>query len=220
MNKKKDILEKGAILQRDGETYAIVPDMKGGLCTPTNLRNIADVAEKYNAAALKITGAARIAIVGIQEDDIDSVWKDLDMDMASPIGLCVRSVKMCPGTDFCRLGLQNSIKIGMKLDELYSGKALPNKFKMGVSGCKNSCAESYLRDLGLIGSKKGWKVVIGGNAGGKPRIADIIAEELSDDEVLSLTDKIIKWYEKQPKRMRLSKLIATEGIEAVKKNIL
>ena len=108
----------------------------------------------------------------------------------------------------------------MKLDELYSGKALPNKFKMGVSGCKNSCAESYLRDLGLIGSKKGWKVVIGGNAGGKPRIADIIAEELSDDEVLSLTDKIIKWYEKQPKRMRLSKLIATEGIEAVKKNIL
>ena len=118
---KKNLVEKGSIIQRDGETYAIVPDIKAGICTPDVLRNIADVAEKYNAAAIKITGAARFAIVGIKEEDLDNIWKDLNLKSSYSIGHCVRSVKICPGTTFCKLGLQDSLKIGLKLDELYLG---------------------------------------------------------------------------------------------------
>lgn len=59
--KKKDLLEKGAIVQRDYETYAIAPHIAGGICEPSTLRRIADVAEKYNAQALKLTSAQRIA---------------------------------------------------------------------------------------------------------------------------------------------------------------
>ncbi len=60
---KTDLLDKGAILQRDKETYAIAPRIPGGICNPATLRKLADVAEKYHAAALKVTGAQRIAIV-------------------------------------------------------------------------------------------------------------------------------------------------------------
>ncbi len=220
MDKKKDILEKGAIVQRDGETYAIVPDIKGGICNSKILRKIADISDKYNIETLKITSAARIAMVGIQEDDIDKVWQELDMESGFPIGLCVRSVKICPGTTFCKLGLQDSVKIGIEIDKLYSGMELPNKFKIGVSGCQNCCAESYVKDLGLIGSKKGWKIVVGGNAGAKPKIAEIIAEDLSDKKALEIIDKIMTWYKNYPKRMRLSKLITSEGIDKVKKEII
>ncbi len=58
---KKDILEKGAILQRDKETFAVAPHIPGGITSPNQLRKIADVAEKYNAQALKLTSAQRIA---------------------------------------------------------------------------------------------------------------------------------------------------------------
>ena len=61
----KDILEKGAIVQRDKETFAIAPHIAGGIIDPAGLRKIADVAEKYHAKVLKITSAQRIAIVGI-----------------------------------------------------------------------------------------------------------------------------------------------------------
>jgi len=91
--KKKDLLEKGAIVQRDYETYAIAPQMPGGICEPCRLRKIADVAEKYSAKALKLTSAQRIAIVGLAESDIDAAWHDLDMPPGAAIGLCVRSVK-------------------------------------------------------------------------------------------------------------------------------
>ena len=112
MGNKKSILEKGALIQRDGETYAIVPDIKGGLCTPEVLRKIADISEKYALAAVKLTSAARIALVGIKEEDIDAIWEELGMNSANPVGLCVRSVKLCPGTTFCKLGLQDAVSHG------------------------------------------------------------------------------------------------------------
>ena len=65
--KKTDLLGKGAIVQRDYETYAIAPHLPGGICTPQVLKKIAEVAEKYKAKALKLTSAQRIAIVGINE---------------------------------------------------------------------------------------------------------------------------------------------------------
>jgi NAD(P)H-nitrite reductase large subunit len=72
--------EKGAILQRDKKTYAIVPHFSVGLVTADDLRKIADVADKYNVAAMKITSAARIAMVGFKKEDIDQAWQDLGID--------------------------------------------------------------------------------------------------------------------------------------------
>ena len=69
---KGDLPEKAAILQRDGETYAIAPHIHGGIVYPDTLRKIADIAEKYGAAALKLTSAQRIAIVGLKEEDLDA----------------------------------------------------------------------------------------------------------------------------------------------------
>jgi len=44
---------------------------------------IADIAEKYGAAALKITSAQRIAIVGLKEEDLDSAWGELGLKPGS-----------------------------------------------------------------------------------------------------------------------------------------
>ena len=218
--KKKDLLEKGAIVQRDYETYAIAPQMPGGICEPCTLRKIADVAEKYNAKALKLTSAQRIAIVGLAESDIDAAWHDLDMPPGAAIGLCVRSVKICPGTTFCKRGKQDSVQLGMEFDSKYHGMELPSKFKIGVSGCANSCAESWIKDLGLIGMPKGWKVVVGGSAGAAPAIAEVLAENLSDDEAMELADKIINYYKNCDTKKRLGRYIKEIGLEEFKKAVL
>ncbi len=216
---KTDRLDKGAILQRDRETYAIVPHIAGGICTPEVLRKIADVAEKYGAKAIKATGAQRLAIVGLKEEDLDNVWKELGMDPAAAVGMCVRSVKFCPGTTFCRLAQQDAVKLGLKLDEMYHGYTLPAKFKIGVSGCPNCCADSWVRDIGLIGTKKGWKVVVGGNSGSKPRIAQVLAEGLSDEEAIEIVSKVIDRFKGYEKVQRIGKLINDIGIDRFKKEI-
>ena len=90
--------EKGAILQRDKETYAIAPHIPCGLVTPQLLRTLADVAEKYDVQAIKITGATRMALLGLKEEYIDAAWSELHLDIGAAVGLCVRSVRTCPGT--------------------------------------------------------------------------------------------------------------------------
>ncbi|NFS28302.1 NAD(P)/FAD-dependent oxidoreductase [Clostridium botulinum] len=217
---KKDLLDKGAILQRDKETYAIAPHLTAGLITPEQLRTLADVAEKYEVKAVKVTGAQRIALVGIKEEEIDNAWKDLDMKPGAAVGLCVRSVKICPGTTFCKKGLQDSVAIGSKLDGLYHGKNLPNKLKIGVSGCPQSCADNHIKDIGIYGMTKGWVVQIGGKGGLKPRLADKIAMNVSEEKLFPLVEKIIQIYsENATARERLGDYIDRVGLEEVKKQI-
>ncbi|MDF0592634.1 NAD(P)/FAD-dependent oxidoreductase [Methanotrichaceae archaeon M04Ac] len=216
----KDLMEKGAILQRDKETYAIAPHIAGGIIDPAGLKKIAEVAEKYNAAALKITSAQRIAIVGLKPEDLDFAWADLGMKPGAAIGLCVRSVKICPGTTFCKRGLQDSVGVGLKLDELYHGMDMPSKFKMGVSGCPNSCAEPAVKDLGLMGTAKGWTVLVGGNAARKPRLGVVLAEALSDEEALALVEKVIGYYKANAEKQRLGEFIEEIGFEKFQGEVL
>jgi NAD(P)H-nitrite reductase large subunit len=206
--------EKGTILQRDKETYAIAPHIPCGVTTPAQLRSIADVAEKYKCQALKLTSAARIAIIGLREEDVDQVWADLGMTPGHAVGLCVRSIKVCPGTDYCRLGLQDSLAIGMQLDDRFHGMELPNKMKMGVSGCTNNCAENCIKDIALMGKKKGWTVTAGGNGARKPRLADQVAEDLDDDAAMALIDRIIAFYRDNGKKgERIGQMIDRIGLE-------
>lgn len=215
----KDLLEKGAIVQRDKETFAIAPHIPGGIASPDLLRKIADVSEKYGAAAIKVTSSQRMAIVGLKEDDIDNAWEDLGMKPGAAIGLCVRSVKICPGTTFCKRGQQDSVGLGLKLDEIYHGMELPSKLKIAVSGCMNSCAENAIKDIGIMGTPKGFTVMVGGSAGLKPRLADTIAEELDEEEVLALVDKIITYYKTHTKKQRLGKVIDEIGLETFKTEV-
>jgi NAD(P)H-nitrite reductase large subunit len=219
---KKDIVEKGAILQRDRETYAIAPHIPGGITDTATLRKICDVADKYKVQAVKLTSAQRIALVGIKEEDLDNVWKDLNQKPGAAIGLCVRSVKICPGTTFCKRGVQDSVGLGLKIDAIYHAMELPNKMKMGVSGCMLSCSEVWVKDIGVMGTPKGWKILVGGNSGTRPRIADVLVEAVAtQEEVLEIIEKIINWYKAEPKKeQRLCRIVEQMGIDAFKQAVL
>jgi len=213
--------DKGVILQRDKQSFAVAPHIPCGVVKPETLRKLADVADKYGAAALKITSAARIAIVGLKEGDVDNVWSDLGMKAGAAVGLCVRSVKACPGTTFCKRGIQDSLGLGLKLDEKYHGVELPAKFKLGVSGCANQCAETCIKDIGLVGLPKGWKVLVGGKGGGRPRLAQELAKDLSTEEAIALVDKIIEYYKANGKpRRRLGAMIEKMGFDNFKSAVL
>lgn len=215
------VLPKGAILQRDKETFAIAPHLPGGVTNAATLRKIADVAEKYNAAAIKMTHGQRIAIVGLKRDDVDKAWSDLGMEPGAAYGMCVRYVNFCPGTTFCKRGQQDAVGVGLKLNELYHGLTLPSKFKIGISGCPNSCTEPAVRDLGLLGTSKGYMVMVGGNAGVRPRLANTIAEFVDEPAVYPLVEKIINYYKENGRtNERIGSMIDRIGLEEFKTAVL
>lgn len=213
---------KAAILQRDNQTYAIVPKTGlAGLLNAEILRKLADVVEKYQIPVVKLTASQRIALVGIKEEDVNKVWDDLGMEPAPATGLCVRSVQACPGSSFCKYGKQDSLSLAAKLDQLFSGTPLPNKFKMGISGCPLNCCEAWTRDFGAFGKPNGFTVVIGGNAGAAPHIGKVLAEGLTEEQVVDLATRLISYYKDNAKNgERMFKFVERLGIEEIQKALL
>lgn len=211
----------GAILQRDKTTYAIVPRIPGGLLSADHLESLANVVRKYNIPIVKITSGQRIALVGLQEKDILAVYEDLKMDPGRAIELCLHYVQACPGTEVCKFGIRDSLGFGIQLENLLAGKDLPAKMKIGVSGCPFCCGENFVRDIGLMGKKNGWTVSFGGHSGNRPRVGDILAEDVSDAEAIDLIDKCFNFYrENAKKKERTSRFIERIGLEEFKKNVL
>lgn len=214
-------IPKGAILQRDKETYAIVPKTVAGLLNAEILRKLADTIEKYQIPVVKLTTSQRIALVGIKGEDVDKVWADLGMEPAPASGLCVRSVQSCPGNAFCKYGKQNSLALAERLDSIFSGLAMPNKLKMGISGCPLNCCEAWMKDFGAFGKPKGFTVVIGGNSGSVPHIGQLLVEDLTIDEVVAVARKLINYYKGNAKNgERMHKFVARAGLEEIKKVVL
>lgn len=216
---KSDILAKGAILQRDQETYAIAARLLGGVMDVATGRRIADAAEKYGVEMLKVTGDGRLALIGVKQEDIDAVYGEMGFKAQAGIALCQQYIKVCPGNTFCQRGQQDTLGMARKIDErFYPYPKISAKVKIGIAGCFNSCAEPAIKDIGLIGLPKGWTLMVGGAGGKDPMIAEIIARNLSDDEVLEIMEKLLKYYRglssrPQTRNLRLGVILKKEGKE-------
>ena len=84
-----------------------------------------------------------------------------------------------------------------------------------------NCAESYVRDLGAFCTPDGWTVIVGGNSGGRPRIGDVIAKKLAEEQVVALFGKCLDYYAKNARpRERMPRFVERIGIEEFRKAVL
>ncbi|OZE94423.1 nitrite reductase large subunit NirB [Rhodococcoides fascians] len=183
-----------ANIQRDG-TFSVVPQIKGGVTTPDQLRKIADVADKYRVPLVKVTGGQRIDLLGIKKEDLPKVWGDLDMPSGFAYGKSMRTVKTCVGSDFCRFGLGDSTALGIALEDRFQGLETPAKLKLAVAGCPRNCSEALCKDLGVVsvGEDK-WEIYVGGAAGAHIRKGDLLATVVGADEVIRVAGIFIQHY--------------------------
>jgi nitrite reductase (NADH) large subunit len=183
-----------ANIQRDG-TFSVVPQMKGGVTTPEQLRRIADVAERYDVPMIKVTGGQRIDLLGIRKEDLPKVWADLGMPSGYAYAKSFRTVKTCVGQEFCRFGVGDSTSLGIAIESRFQGLESPAKLKLAVTGCPRNCAEAYVKDVGVVGVEGGrWEIYIGGAAGAHVRKGDLLATVDTAQEVLTLTGRFMQYY--------------------------
>lgn len=185
-----------ANIQKDG-TFSVIPQMKGGVTNASELRRIADVADKYAVPMVKVTGGQRIDLLGIRKEDLVSVWKDLGMNSGHAYGKSIRTVKTCVGSEFCRFGTQNSTQMGIDLETMLANMWSPHKVKLAVSGCPRNCAESGIKDVGIIAVESGWELHIGGNGGMKTEVAKFLVKVRSAEEVKEYTGAFLQLYREE-----------------------
>jgi len=209
-----------ANIQKDG-TYSVVPRMWGGVTNPSELRRIADVADKYAIPMVKVTGGQRIDLLGVKKEDLPKVWADLDMPSGHAYGKSLRTVKTCVGSEFCRFGTQDSTSMGIALEKDLFGMWSPHKVKLAVSGCPRNCAESGIKDIGIIAVDSGWELYVGGNGGIKTEVAQFFVKVKASDEVLEYSGAFLQLYREEAFYLeRTAHYLARVGLEHAKARVV
>src|SRR5450830_169144 len=209
-----------ANIQKDG-TYSVIPRMYGGVTTPNQLRKIADVADKYAVPMVKVTGDQRIDLLGVKKEDLVGMWKDLDMPSGYAYAKGIRTVKTCVGSEFCRFGTQNSTQMGIDIEKAFDHMWAPHKVKFAVSGCPRNCAESGIKDVGIIGVDSGWEIYVGGNGGIKTEAAQFLCKVKGHDDVLEYSGAFIQIYREEARYLdRTVHWIERVGLEYVKQRVI
>ena len=209
-----------ANIQKDG-TYSVVPRMWGGETTAAELRRIADVVDKYRIPTVKVTGGQRIDLLGVKKEDLQAVWADIGMPSGHAYAKGLRTVKTCVGSEWCRMGTQDSTQMGKDLEHALVGMHAPHKVKLAVSGCPRNCAESGIKDVGVIGVESGWEIYVAGNGGIKTEVAQFFAKVTTAAEVLEVSGAFLQLYREEGWYLeRTVHYVARVGLQHVKQKVL
>ncbi len=213
-----------ANMQKDG-TYSVVPRMPGGEVTPEGLIVVGQVAKDFGLYT-KITGGQRIDMFGARVEQLPQIWRrlvDAGFESGHAYGKSLRTVKSCVGSTWCRYGVQDSVGMAVELELRYRGLRSPHKLKLGVSGCARECAEARGKDVGVIATDKGWNVYVGGNGGQTPKHAQLLAEDLTSEELLRTIDRFLMLYIRTADRLQRTAPWVEEyegGLDAIRAVIM
>jgi nitrite reductase (NADH) large subunit len=209
-----------ANIQKDG-TFSVVPRMWGGETSAAELRRIADVVDKYRIPTVKVTGGQRIDLLGVRKSDLPQVWRDLGMPSGHAYAKALRTVKTCVGSEWCRFGTQDSTRMGKELERALWRMYAPHKVKLAVSGCPRNCAESGIKDVGVIGVDSGWEIYVAGNGGIKTEVAQFLVKVATHGEVLEHAGAFLQLYREEGWYLeRTVHYVARVGIDSVRARVV
>ncbi len=209
-----------ANIQKDG-TFSVIPRMWGGETNAAELRRIADVVDKYRIPTVKVTGGQRIDLLGVKKQDLPAVWRDLDMPSGHAYAKALRTVKTCVGSEWCRYGTQDSTAMGKALERALWRMYAPHKVKLAVSGCPRNCAESGIKDVGVIAVESGWELYVAGNGGIKTEVAQFLVKVQTSNEVLEYAGAFLELYRQEGFYLeRTVHFVARVGLDYVKRRIV
>ncbi|WP_250645481.1 nitrite reductase [Salidesulfovibrio onnuriiensis] len=203
----------GCVVERADGSYEIKPRMPQGRLDAQTLDKVNDVVRLYGLPGVRATAAQRLVLEGVPAEHVDAV-----VGHVNGVGEeCPSMVTLCPGGGSCKRGLQSTRDMARKLETLLNALGpMPAMIKCGLSGCPRCCGESFVRDVGLMGSARGWAVLFGGNAGRNVRAGDELIADAPEAEALAVIRAVLEYYAANAKaRERTARFVERVGIDAV-----
>ncbi|MDQ2694817.1 MAG: nitrite reductase large subunit, partial [Pseudomonadota bacterium] len=149
------------------------------------------------------------------------VWADLALPSGHAYAKALRTVKTCVGSEWCRFGVQDSTNMGIVMEKAFAKMYAPHKVKMAVSGCPRNCAESGIKDVGVIGVDSGWEIYVAGNGGIKTEVAQFLCKVKTPEEVLEYAGAFIQLYREEARYLdRTVHWVQRVGLDYVKKKVV
>jgi len=149
----KELKSGGLMKQKEKDLFSLRLRIVGGFIKSGQLIKLSEIADKYAKGYLHLTTRQGIEIPHVDFKDFEEVKAKLS-EVELQMGACgqrVRTVTACQGVE-CRYGLIDCLSLAREIDKKYFGLGgHPHKFKIGITGCPNSCIKPQENDLGIMG---------------------------------------------------------------------
>jgi sulfite reductase (ferredoxin) len=193
--------------KQDGLSYVGVTVMNGRL-NPEQLHALATLSETYGDGKLRATIGQNIVLVNIPNAKTQElVQKITALGLQVEPTVFYRGAVACTGTEFCKLAIAETKGFAKWLVGEMEER-LPEfdqQLRLHVTGCTNSCGQSWIADLGLEGKKlkKDGKMVdafyfcVGGAVGEHAGIARQIGYRAAAEDCPEAIERLLRGYLKQ-----------------------
>ncbi len=188
--------------------YAIVvlstkqTGMPPGDVSDTQMDAVADWADRYGFAEVRITHQQNFVLPDVPQDQLLAVWQAAKKQhLATPNRGLLTDIICCPGGDYCSLANAKSIPIAEAIQRQFDDYDYLHDLgdiDLNISGCMNACGHHHVGHIGILGvDKKGaefYQISLGGHAGNDASLGAIVGPSFSRADVPNVIKDILDTY--------------------------
>ncbi len=183
--------------------------LPGGIVPPEILAKVSELAGKYGFGVY-VSTAQNLRLINIAEEHLDAIRNEL-----AAAGAVFKGpgrfplARVCIGAVNCNLGIADTIALAMRIHERFgSREKVKPKFKIAISGCPAACSGAMLTDIGIVATRAGFDLHVGGKGGPKPRVGRRVLKGVSEGEILDAIETLVEFHDRKTgKKQRFSKLL-------------
>ena len=181
------------------------PGKPPGDATAEQMDAIADMAERYSCAEIRVTHDQNLLLAHVHRSQLYELWEQLRVQgLATPnLGLLTDMI-CCPGLDFCSLANAGSIPIAKQINEHFDDLDYLHdigELNIKMSGCVNACGHHHVGHIGILGvdkrGKEFYQLTLGGDAGNNAAIGVRLGPAVPKDAVALTIDQLLQVYLEQ-----------------------
>ncbi len=156
--------------QKQAGLHYIGVSVPVGRLPVAQMHALADVADRFGTGELRLTVWQNLLIPNIPEERLEEALADIraaGLDWSA--GAVLRGTVACTGNRGCKYAATDTKAHAVQLAGLLDARfKIDQPVNLHVTGCPHSCAQHYIGDIGLLGTKvngaEGYQVVIGGGS--------------------------------------------------------
>jgi sulfite reductase (ferredoxin) len=190
--------------KQDGLSF-IGATVLNGRISPEQMHAMASVAEEYGSGHLRTTIGQNIVVVDIPNAKTREVVEKITaLGLEVQPNVFYRGAVACTGTEYCKLAIAETKGFTKWLvGELE--ERLPwfdQQIRLNVTGCTNSCGQSWIADIGLEGKKikkdgamvDAFYFCVGGAVGEHAGIARQIGYRAAAEDCPEAIERLLRGY--------------------------
>ena len=190
----------GVHAQKQQDRHYIGVAIPVGQLPAHQVRAIADIADRFGTSEVRLTIWQNLLIPNVATENLDGATQALrSAGLDCTAGALLRGTVACTGNRGCRFAATDTKSHAVELANMIDTKfQIDQPVNLHVTGCPHSCAQHYIGDIGLLGTKvageEGYQVVIGGGSDRDQGLARELIASVRYADLPALMDRLFSSF--------------------------